>query len=271
MDFMGEYVIAGGVNTYYEVYGEGEPLVLLHGGGANALSWLAQIPELAKQFRVYVPERRGHGHTADVDGPISYQIMADDTAAFLETLEIGAAHLVGWSDGGIVAVLVAMQRPDLVRKLVAIGVYVNRDGETPGCRELFEEPASTRMGEIVRGSYTDAPDGPDHFPVIYEKLLRMWREEPNIAICDLAAIQAPTLLMQGDDDGVTVEHSLAMARAIPDSQLAVVPGASHGVPMEKPELVNRMILDFLAGNQPRKVFALRDSLPEYLREPAASA
>ncbi|WP_225724928.1 MULTISPECIES: alpha/beta fold hydrolase [unclassified Nocardia] len=268
---MGEYVIAGGVNTYYEVYGEGEPLVLLHGGGANALSWLAQIPELAKQFRVYVPERRGHGHTADVDGPISYQIMADDTAAFLETLEIGAAHLVGWSDGGIVAVLVAMQRPDLVRKLVAIGVYVNRDGETPGCRELFEEPASTRMGEIVRGSYTDAPDGPDHFPVIYEKLLRMWREEPNIAICDLAAIQAPTLLMQGDDDGVTVEHSLAMARAIPDSQLAVVPGASHGVPMEKPELVNRMILDFLAGNQPRKVFALRDSLPEYLREPAASA
>ncbi|QIS22074.1 alpha/beta fold hydrolase [Nocardia terpenica] len=262
---MSDYVTAGGVHTYYEVYGEGEPLILLHGGGNGAESWLGQIPELSQHFRVYVPERRGHGHTADVAGPISYRIMADDTAAFLDTLGIGAAHLVGWSDGGIVGLLVALDRPDLVRKLVAIGTYANLDGATAFARELFEEPVSSRMAEILRDSYTTSPDGPDHFPVVYDKLVRMWREEPNIDVGDLARIQAPTLLMQGDEDGVTVEHSVAMSRAIPDAQLAVIPGSSHVVPLEKPGLVNRMILDFLADDQPTKLFALRDSLPEYLR------
>ncbi|MGW4767385.1 alpha/beta fold hydrolase [Nocardia sp. NPDC004278] len=266
---MGEYVTAGGVHTYYEVYGDGEPLVLLHGGGNGADSWQGQIPELAKYFRVHVPERRGHGRTPDVDGPISFQVMAEDTAAFLDTLGIGAAHVVGWSDGGIVGVLVALNRPDLVRKLVTIGAYVNRDGETVGARQLFEEPACSRLAAVLREGYAASPDGIDHFPVLFDKLLRMWREEPNIAIGDLARIHAPTLVMQGDDDGVTVEHSFAMAVALPDAQLAVIPGASHGVPMEKPELVNRLILDFLDDDQPMKLFPLRDSLPDYLHGGAA--
>jgi pimeloyl-ACP methyl ester carboxylesterase len=106
----GEYVNAGGVHTYYEIYGEGEPLVLLHGGLATAESWAMQIPALSERHRVYVPERRGHGRTPDVAGPITYEIMAADTGAFLDAAGAGA-HLVGWSDGAMVGMLVALRRP----------------------------------------------------------------------------------------------------------------------------------------------------------------
>ena len=96
---MDEYVNAGGVRTYYEIHGEGESLVLLHGGLATAESWAMQIPALAERYRVYVPERRGHGRTPDVAGPMTYEMMAEDTAAFLDAAGTGTAHLVGWSDG----------------------------------------------------------------------------------------------------------------------------------------------------------------------------
>src|SRR4051794_5067126 len=96
-----EYVDAGGVHTYYEAVGEGEPLVLLHGGLCTVETWEGQTPVLAEQYRVYAPERRGHGRTADVEGPITYQIMARDTIAFMDALGIKAAHLVGWSDGAL--------------------------------------------------------------------------------------------------------------------------------------------------------------------------
>ena len=117
---VGAYVNAGGVHTYYEVSGEGEPLVMLHGGLATAESWAMQVPALAERYRVYVPERRGHGRTPDVGGPITYEMMAADTAAFLDAAGTGATHLVGWSDGAVVGMPVALRRPELVLKLAVI-------------------------------------------------------------------------------------------------------------------------------------------------------
>jgi pimeloyl-ACP methyl ester carboxylesterase len=108
---VGEYVNVGDVRTYYEVHGGGEPVVLLHGGFGTVESWAMQTPALAERYRVYVPERRGHGRTPDVNGPITYETMAADTAAFLEAAGTGAAHLVGWSDGAVVGMLVALRRP----------------------------------------------------------------------------------------------------------------------------------------------------------------
>ena len=102
-----------------------------------------------------------------------------------------------------------------------------------------------------------SPDGPEHFPVVLEKMMRMSREEPDIALSELAGVRAPVLLMQGDDNIVTVEHSAALAATLPDAQLAVVPGSSHMVPLEKPVLVNRLILDFLSDHQPEKMMSLR--------------
>jgi pimeloyl-ACP methyl ester carboxylesterase len=249
---VGEYVNAGGVRTYYETYGEGEPLVLLHGGLATAESWAMQTPALAERYRLYVPERRGHGRTPDVAGPITYEIMAADTAAFLDAAGTGTAHLVGWSDGAVVGMLVALRRPELVRKLVVIGQYFDFDGQVPEFGAMLEYWGSDLPEELHEVYDLVSPDGPEHFPVVLEKLMRMWREEPEIALAELAGVRAPTLVMQGDDDIVKVEHSTALAAALPDAQLAVIPGSSHMAPLEKPDLVNRLILEFLSDNQQEK-------------------
>jgi pimeloyl-ACP methyl ester carboxylesterase len=255
--FVGEYVNAGGVRTYYEVYGEGEPLVLLHGGLATAESWVMQVPALAEGYRVYVPERRGHGRTPDAAGPITYEMMAADTAAFLDATGTGAANLVGWSDGAVVGMLVALRRPELVRKLVVIGQYFTFEGEVPEFRAMIDY-WGTDLPEALHEVYDRvSPDGPEHFPVVLEKMMRMWREEPDLAFSELAGVRAPVLLMQGDDDIVKVEHSAALAATLPEAQLAVVPGSSHMAPLEKPVLVNQLILDFLSDHQPEKMMSLR--------------
>ena len=254
---VGEYVNAGGVRTYYEVYGEGEPLVLLHGGLATAESWAMQVPALAERYRVYVPERRGHGRTPDVEGPITYEMMAADTAAFLDAAGTGAAHLVGWSDGAVVGMLVALRRPKLVRKLVVIGQYFNADGEVPEFRAMIDYWDSNLPEELHEVYDRVSPDGPEHFPVVLEKMMRMWREEPDIALLELAGVRAPALVMQGDDDIVKVEHSAAVSATLPDAQLAVIPGTSHMAPLEKPDLVNRLILGCLSDHQPEKMMSLR--------------
>jgi pimeloyl-ACP methyl ester carboxylesterase len=126
---MGEYVQLGPVKTWYEEHGTGRPLVLLHGGLVDARWFEPNLAPLAERFHVYIPERRGHGHTPDVPGPITYQLMADETIAFLDTVVGEPADLVGHSDGAFVAMLVAMQRPELVNRLVMISGVFNKSGE----------------------------------------------------------------------------------------------------------------------------------------------
>ncbi|WP_329125722.1 alpha/beta fold hydrolase [Streptomyces sp. NBC_01465] len=256
---MGEYGTFNGLRTYYEAYGAGDPVLLLHGGGVTADSWWGQIPALSEHYRVYAPERRGHGRTQDLEGPITSRLMAADTAALIETLCDGRpAHVIGWSDGAKVALRLALDRPELVRKLVVIGLSVSRDGDTPAAAELMHGPGSEQaLEEMFRPQYEPlSPDGPGHFPVVFAKLLEMWRTEPDLAFSELAALPMPTLVMQGDDDGVRVEHSAALAAAVPGAQLAVVPGTSHALPLEKPALVGQLLLDFLADEQTRKLMPL---------------
>jgi pimeloyl-ACP methyl ester carboxylesterase len=123
---MATYVQLGVVKTWYDEHGQGDPLVLLHGGLADARFFAPNLPALAEHFHLYTPERRGHGHTPDVEGPITYQLMTDDTITFLETVVGQPADLVGHSDGAFVAMLVAMQRPELVRRLVMISGGFNQ-------------------------------------------------------------------------------------------------------------------------------------------------
>jgi len=168
------YVEVHGLRTWHEVTGAGQPVVLLHGAFAGAASWSGQAPVLADAgYKVHVPERRGHAHTPDVPGPLTYQVMADDTVAYLDGVVGGPAHLVGWSDGAVVALLVAQRRPELVDRLV----------------------------------------------------------------------------LQGDRDEVTLEHGAAVATALPNGRLAVLPG-THALPVENPDVVNALLLWFLAGAAP---------------------
>ncbi|ANB10317.1 hydrolase [Streptomyces ambofaciens] len=256
---MGDYADLPGVRTWYESEGAGDPLVLLHGGFCTNDTWGALRTDLAAAHRVFLPERRAHGHTPDVEGPLSYRAMADDTVDFVETVVGEPAHLVGWSDGGVVALLVALARPDLVRKAVVIGANFRP------ATECFAEPAMldamTPDAEdlaFFRELYEAVtPDGADHWPVVAAKVVDMWRTQPTLSTEELARVAAPTLVVVGDDDLVTLEHTTALYRAIPGSQLAVVPGASHVVPLEKPDAVKRLVLDHLAQDAVETMMPVR--------------
>jgi pimeloyl-ACP methyl ester carboxylesterase len=244
------YIEVAGLRTWREVSGEGEPLVLLHGGFAGATSFFAQTPALIEAgYRVHVPERRGHAHTPDVEGRLSYSVMADDTIAYLEQEVDAPAHLVGWSDGAVVALLVARRRPDLVARMVLIGQYYNSSGKVAGDELVAYLNSPEAITFLRRGYDTVSPDGPEHFSVVHDKMMNMITTEPEIALETLADITVPTLVLQGDRDEVTIEHSLAVVAALPEARLAVLPG-THTLPVEHPELVNPLILSFLHDSDP---------------------
>jgi pimeloyl-ACP methyl ester carboxylesterase len=180
--------------------------------------------------------------------------MAAETAAVIEALVDGPAHIVGWSDGAYVGAYVALTRPDLVARLVLIGQALAREGEASGIAAFV---GSTEIAEWFRPDYAKlSPDGPEHFDTVFDKVMTMWRNPLELPFAELATIGAPTLVMQGDDDGVRIEYSAALARALPRAQLAVIPGTGHGAPIQKADLVNRMILDFLVPQQPERMIAL---------------
>ncbi len=250
----GHYLDTRNVHTYYEVTGEGEPVVLLHGGMCTAETFDSQVGALANSYGTYVPERRGHGRTPDVSGPITYDIMADDTIAFMETVGITSAHVVGWSDGAFIGLLIAMRRPDLVRKLVYIGEPINFAGAAPNALQALIRMTPDQLPPILQQLYSAvSPDGPEHFPVVAAKMIDLWHVDHGISLEELGRVAAPTLVMLGDDDLITTEHAAAMHQALPNAQLAVVPGTSHMLLMEKPDLANRIILDFLADEQTPKM------------------
>jgi len=244
---MGTYVQIGELNTWYDEAGQGKPLVLLHGGLCTNDTWGPQLAALAKAFRVVAPERQGHGHTPDLAGPLSYARLAAHAIGFLETMVAQPAHLVGWSDGGIVGLLVAIERPELVQNLVVIGTNFDTEGTVPGMAEgMLATPPEAEELAMFRGMYeASSPDGPAHWPVLFDKFKAMLAAEPHISIEELRRVRARTLVMAGDDDLVTLEHTIALFRILQEAELAVVPGTSHALPMEKPELVNQLILAFL--------------------------
>ena len=244
---MGQYVTVAGLKTWYDEQGNGDPLVLLHGGLVTNETWGAQIPAFAQHYKVIAPERRAHGHTPDVEGPLTYDDMAKDTIAFLDSIVGGPAHLVGWSDGGIIGLLVGQERPDLIRKLVVIGANFDTSGIVSEAEQMMgsmtpDAPDAAMFRMMYEAS---SPDGAEHWPVVFGKLMEMMSTQPHIPVDALGGIGAPTLVLVGDDDIVALEHTVALFRAIPNSELAIVPGTSHAVLMEKPDLLNRIILDFL--------------------------
>jgi pimeloyl-ACP methyl ester carboxylesterase len=242
---MGAHVDLDGVRTWYDELGQGEPLVALHPGLVDARALATTVRVLADHFHVYTPERRGHGHTPDVGGPISFEAMADDTVAFLERVVGGPARLLGVSDGAMVALLTAVRRPDLVERLACVAGPFNLGGWVPEAIDPANTPPdlfATSYGEV-------SPDGIGHYPVVVEKLARAHLEGPTLTADDLAVVECRALVMMADDEEVTLEHAVEFYRALPAGELAVVPGTSHGLLVEKPELCHRIILDFL-GNDP---------------------
>ncbi len=217
-------VDVAGHQTWHEVTGDGPPVVLPHGGFSGASAFFAQTPVIAQTgYRVYGPERRGHAHTPDIEGPLTYSVMADDTVAYLES-EVGrAAPLIDWSDGAVVALMVAQRCPEVVDRMVLIGQYSSSAGRAPD-DQIEALLASPDAMNFLRNGYDPySPDGPEHFSVVYAKTMEMIRSEPEIDLATLADVEVQTLVLQGDRDLVTIEHSAAVVAALPDARLAVLP------------------------------------------------
>jgi pimeloyl-ACP methyl ester carboxylesterase len=233
---------------FVEEAGEGAPLLFLH-GATEYIGYSGElVRRLASSYRVVQPEQQGHGRTPDRPGPLHYDDMTADTIALIETMGLGRPHVVGFSDGGILGIQMAMQRPDLIDRVVAIGANVSVSGLTDESREWLATVTPETWYPDFAAKYRElSPDGPDHWPVIVRKARDMLANEPEIPPEQLARIQSPVLIMGGDHDMITLEHFVAMHRAIARSQLCIVPGASHELTTEAPDLVAEVILRFLAA------------------------
>jgi pimeloyl-ACP methyl ester carboxylesterase len=257
---MAQYVQTGAVNTWYDERGDGDPLVLLHGGLLDSRFFAPNVGPLAERFHVYLPERRGQGHTPDVEGPITYRLMAEDTIAFLEAVVGGPADLVGHSDGAFVAMLVAIQRPDLVRRLVMIGGGFDKSGEAMPDMGFDLDQV---VGQLGRSYGEVSPDGEAHFPVVAAKIGELVKKEPHLDVAELGRITARSLVMFADDDIMTLQHAVQTFDALPNAELAVVPGTSHFLTQEKPQLVNAILLDFLTNDPVPTVAPVRRAQKEW--------
>jgi pimeloyl-ACP methyl ester carboxylesterase len=180
-------------------------------------------------------------------------VMADDTIAYLEAEVRRPAHLIGWSDGAVVALMVADRRPDLAASIALIGQYYNSSGRVEGGLTDALTGQDEQLVGFLRESYAkDSPDGAGHFDEVYAKVLRMWRTEPEIALAALTEVDTRALVLQGDKDEVTLAHSAAVADALPQGRLAVLPG-THLLPIESPGLVTALLIAFLRGWPPSPI------------------
>lgn len=231
----GRWTTVNGHPLYYEVRGQGAPLLLLHGGGdSGARSFAHQFDDFTAGHRLIAPDQIGQGRTPDVAGPLSYTAMLNDTIALLEQLHAGPVDVVGYSDGGILALMLAVRRPDLVRRLVVSGANISPDGLT--AKELAE----------LRAAVARARGKSD--PTLADRLNALWLHAPTpdeINPALLAGVHKPVLVMSGDRDAITLEHTLAIYRALPQGELCILPGTGHGTFGARPAWVNPIILEFL--------------------------
>jgi pimeloyl-ACP methyl ester carboxylesterase len=254
------YVSVNGLEMYYEKYGDsGQPLVLLHGAfSAIGTSFGKLLPALASHRQIIAFEMQGHGHTADIDRPLTLEGMADDVAAAIQQLEIGPADIFGYSMGAGVALLVAVRHPEVVRKLVLASITYKMSGIHPGLMEGFADMKPEMMyGSPWHEEYLRIAPHPEDFSRLFAKKTQMDRGIEDIPDETIQSIQAPTLLILGDSDLVRPEHAVEMFRllgggvfgdspaGLPASQLAILPGTSHVTVVDRADLLLSIIPAFL--------------------------
>jgi len=257
----GSYALVNGLNMYYEIHGTGKPLVLIHGAfGSIKTNFGNILPAFAETNQVIAVELQGHGHTADIDRPLTPEQMADDVAALLRYLNIENADIYGYSMGGDVTVQLAVRNPVLVRKIVfSGGPSYHPDGFYP---EFLESEKMMKPGKTWKDYYDNIAPNPSDLPVMIEKIKQMIHTWKGVPSDDLQAIKAPALLIIGDSDIVSLEHVVKMFRllgggvpgdlvGIPNSRLAVLPGTTHASLLERADWLLSMIMEFLDAPMPK--------------------
>jgi pimeloyl-ACP methyl ester carboxylesterase len=225
------WIAVHGHRIYYAMQGSGSTLVLLHGGGdSGEHSFVRQLDVFSEHHRIVAPDQVGQGHTPDVPGPLTYTGMMEDTAALLQRLHLNHVDVVGFSDGGILALLLAVRHPELVRRLVISGVNIAPEGLNA---DDLEE---------LRAAENPQPK------TIDQKLAHLWLTSPTeteLSLAILAKIEQPVLVISGDRDAITLEHTLKIFHALPDAELCVLPGTDHATFSRRSEWLNPIINAFL--------------------------
>jgi pimeloyl-ACP methyl ester carboxylesterase len=230
---VGKYQLVRCIRLYYEVYGKGKPLLLIHGNGGSISAFSKNIPYFAKQYRVIAVDSRAHGKSIDPSDSLTFEMMADDFAALLTSLRIDSAYVIGWSDGGINALLLAMRHPDKVKKLVSTGANLWPDS-TAIVPSLWKQ---MQKGYVENKAKTrTTPKEKNDWKVFVLDVL-----QPNITLTALRAVKAPSLIVAGDRDVIVTEHTVAIARAIPNAQLWIMPDCSHATLIDHADEFNRKV------------------------------
>lgn len=240
----GKFYSIRGFKMYAEVYGEGQPLLFIHGNGGSIVHFSKQIPYFSKKYKVIIADSRSQGKSADWGDSLSYEMMADDYAALLDSMKIDSAYVVGWSDGGINGLLLALRHPEKVKKLAVTGANLRPD-TTAVPKEIWD---------MVTPDYNSLKNKPNKN--IMEKagfkLLRLLVENPHIPDEALHKITCPTLVIGGDHDVIKVEHTLEIARNIPQSFLWILPNSGHSTPIVYADEFNNRVDAFF--RQPYRTF-----------------
>lgn len=229
----GAFVEVNGIQLYYEIYGKGEPLLLLHGTGQSISAFRFQIPYFEKHYQVIIADCRGRGRSTDTSDELTYELQASDISKFLDALQISSTNIVGWSDGGIIGIIMAITYPAKVKKLVAMGSNIHPEG-------LFPERLASHRAEFERLKRINNPENQ-----ILIKLYKLLSHYPKLRFEELSAIKSPTLIMAGDHDVIQDLHSLKIFHSIANAHLAIMPGETHGMPVTNPELFNSTVYRFL--------------------------
>jgi len=232
------------IQMYYEIHGDGTPLILLHGGLGYADYWEKQIPVLSKHYKLIAVDSRGHGRSTYSAKPIKYSLMASDVIALMDYLAIKKAHVLGWSDGGIIGLDLAVHYPDRLIRVIAFGANYNPSGLRA---DIDKSEKFNKYIEQASKDYQNLSPNPKQWDAFLANISNMWATEPNFTAGELGSITVPILILDGDSDEVIyTEHTTGMANLIPTATLTLIPGTGHFAFWEKPEEFNRIVLEFLA-------------------------
>ncbi|TGE08815.1 alpha/beta fold hydrolase [Hymenobacter fodinae] len=232
----GKYATVRGVKLYYETYGAGAPLLLLHGNGGSSKDFQKTIPYFAKRYRVLALDSRAHGKSVDRTDSLSFELMADDCAALLTQLHLDSAYVLGWSDGGITALVLAQRHPEKVKRLAATGANLWPDSTALTPKLWQQMKRGYREGRTQ--TFTDPTRRND-----WKVFLLDWRH-PHISLASLAQVKAPAFIIAGDQDIIRAEHTLAIYQNLPRAWLWIVPNSGHATLQEHAEEFNRKVDEF---------------------------
>ena len=239
---IGKYADIRGFKMYYETYGKGEPLLIIHGNGGSINNFLYQIPYFAKSYQVILADSRAQGKSADPADSLSYEMMTDDLNALLDKLNLKSCYVIGWSDGGINGLLLAIRHPDKVKKLAVTGANLWPDSTAV---DPFVYNWALNMNKKVSDSLKKMnPPSPELKNE--HKLLHLLTYEPHIKVEDLSKITCPTLVIGGDHDVILPKHTMLIAQSIPKSYLWILPNSGHSTPIYYKELFNQVVGDFFS-------------------------